>query len=119
MKKGDIIIIVLTIVTAIILIVIFTAKSTNENLSVRISYGDILFTQDLPYKGIFDIENNGYHLIIVIDGETVYVQKSNCPDGRCLQMGRIKKSGQFIACVPAGVYIEVESKGSHQHEIAG
>lgn len=119
MKKGDIIVITLTIVTAVMLMITFVAKSKSDNLSVKIVYGDTLISQNLPYDGKFEIENNGYHLVIVIEGETVYVQDSDCPDGTCLTMGKIKRSGQFIACVPAGVYIELESKGSYQHEIAG
>ncbi len=44
---------------------------------------------------------------IVIESGTVRVTSSDCPNKICIQMGRISRSGQWIACLPHQVFIRI------------
>lgn len=118
MKLGDIIVIIIVIIVAGILLII-PLTSDSDNLSAKIICGANEQYMNLSHDTEMELANNGYHLTIVIVDETIQVIESDCPDGTCKTMGIINNAGQFIACVPAGVYIEIISEGSYSDGIAG
>ena len=70
-------------------------------------------TQDI------DVYSQGYHLVVHIDQDGVYVVKSDCKDKICQNSGVLKKSGQVIVCAPAGVRIELISKDAEVDYVVG
>ena len=50
---------------------------------------------------------NGIRLVVVVEGGSVYVERSECPDKICVNKGRISASGDTIVCLPARTVIEV------------
>jgi len=109
MIKGDIFVIALTIIIALFIIPILSETNNNNTKSlVKITYNDTVKYADLYGGDTIELENNGYHLILVIENGTVYISKSDCPDGICRSMRG------FIVCVPAEIQIEAVSGGSHE-----
>ncbi len=47
---------------------------------------------------------------IKIEGKTVMVENSNCPDKICVKTGKLTKSGQSTACVPNRVTVFITGK---------
>ena len=42
-----------------------------------------------------------------LTGSQAWVERSDCPFQVCVQMGRIERPGQWIACIPHGVFVKV------------
>ena len=109
MIKGDIIVIALTIIIALLIIPIITLSGNNSDKSLlKITCGDTVQYADLYENNTIELENNGYHLTLVIENGTAYISESDCPDGICRNMRN------YIVCVPAGIQIEVTAGGSHE-----
>lgn len=49
--------------------------------------------------------------IVLIQGGTVRVLDSPCPNKTCVAAGAIAKPGQWVACLPNQVFISVEGRG--------
>lgn len=109
-KKGDIAIITAVLCIAVVLFAginirtllqkdsanVVVIKETNERESIY----------PLEADNEFFVGSNGYTLEIKIKNGEVRVVSSDCPDHSCVRMGAIGKGGRnFIACVPAGVYL--------------
>ena len=62
---------------------------------------------DKDYDYLYDVGNYVVHLQVK-DG-TIAFQDSQCPDHVCEQFGWLSKEGAWAACVPAGVYVVVET----------
>ena len=63
----------------------------------------------LSADGTFPL--NGGSNILVVSGGEAWVSEANCPDKICMGMGKISRSGEFIACMPNRVLIIVEDTG--------
>ena len=61
----------------------------------------------LKKSGTFPL--NGGSNILVVSGGEAWVSEANCPDKICMGMGKISRSGDFIACMPNRVLIIVEN----------
>lgn len=62
---------------------------------------------DKDYDYLYDVGNYVVHLQVK-DG-TIAFQDSQCPDHVCEQFGWLSKEDAWAACVPAGVYVVVET----------
>lgn len=62
---------------------------------------------DKDYDYLYDVGDYVVHLQVK-DGAIAF-QDSQCPDHICEQFGWLDKEGAWAACVPAGVYVVVES----------
>ena len=60
----------------------------------------------LSTDGTFPL-NGGSNILVISDGEA-WVSEANCPDRICMGMGKISRSGEFIACLPNRLIITVE-----------
>lgn len=56
--------------------------------------------------------------LIQVEGGSVGVISSECPQQICMSMGRIKSSGQWIACLPHQVFIDIVG-GNSESSIDG
>ena len=56
--------------------------------------------------------DGGTNLLIIQDGEA-WIEEASCPDGLCMNMGKISRKGQSIVCLPNQVVVEVvDSEGA-------
>ncbi len=50
--------------------------------------------------------------VVVVRGGEAYVEDSPCRDKICIQMGRISRQGQWVACLPNRVMVSIGGGGS-------
>lgn len=50
---------------------------------------------------------NGGTNLLVIENGTAFVREASCPDGLCVGMGKIRRNGQSIVCLPNRVSVEI------------
>jgi hypothetical protein len=64
------------------------------------------------------IESNGIHFTIEIADGRIRFRESDCPERVCVNTGYISRSGQVVACVPAGVLVRITGeKGEDDPDI--
>ena len=70
---------------------------------------EIVKTLDLSKNTKITVQGkNNIKLVVVVDGNSVYVESSECPDKICVNKGRISKEYETIVCLPARTIIEVK-----------
>lgn len=52
-------------------------------------------------------ESNGCTLTVAVEGESVRVAESDCPNQDCVHSGAISRAGQSLVCLPARFVIEL------------
>jgi hypothetical protein len=56
------------------------------------------------------LENeNGDRNIILIEPNAISMQEANCPDGLCMQRGKVSEGGLPIVCLPHHIVITFEN----------
>ena len=55
--------------------------------------------------------NGGVNRLVIRDG-SAWIEEASCPDGLCVGMGRIRRAGQSIICLPNRVVIEIAGSGT-------
>ena len=96
---------------AALLFVLYRANAPKaEPLVAVVDFGDGI-TEVLPldkdYDYLYDVGSYVVHLQVK-DG-TISFQDSQCPDHVCEKFGQLSEEGAWAACVPAGVYVVVET----------
>ena len=51
--------------------------------------------------------NQGSNLLVIEDG-AAYMEDADCPDHICVEMGKIRYTGQSIVCLPNRVVVTIE-----------
>ena len=78
------------------------------NVNIQSPEGEWIFplSSDLVFTG------TGYNgtCLISINSDGVQVIESDCPNKICIQMGRISRSGQWIACLPHRIFIRIDGR---------
>lgn len=114
-KVGDIV-----VIAAILLLTAgvfcFRFFCFDEGNSVTVSVGGREETYSLDENRKVDIENNGISLCIVIKDGQVFVERSDCKGKDCVNMGKISREGQMIACAPSEVLVKIGEKGADGYD---
>ena len=58
---------------------------------------------------VIDGRGGTNHLKVV--GGEAWIEEASCPDGLCVHMGKISKTGQSVICLPNQVVVEIVSSG--------
>ena len=114
MKKADLFA-YLCIVLLFAALLLFP-RSEQEARYVTVYTAEAIYQYPLSKEQTVTVESNGLSLTLVISEETVFVQRSDCPDGVCVNTHPAVRCGDTVLCVPAGVRIEITAK---EREIDG
>lgn len=111
-KKGDIIIILCTLVLAGLLISLWPA-SGGSLTAVVMQDGRVLHR--IALTGIvtpveLDIEG-AYHNHIIAENGRIRFETSDCPDKICVNTAWLTRAGQSAACLPNKTLILIEGSG--------
>lgn len=111
MKRADIILIVtLLVITCLVPFFIFGGK-----------YGDgdtVTVYRDGEVYGVYSLYEDrevavrgirGYNILCIRSGQ-VYISDADCKGRDCIRSGAVSKAGEFIICVPHGLYIVISSR---------
>lgn len=110
--KYDKLLICLSLLTALILYLIFGyvfALGSASTVQITVDgeiYGEYKFSQITDEK-IVDIKTEFGHNTVVIEKNGAYVSYADCPDKVDVHSGRITKPGQIIICVPNRLSVQI------------
>ena len=87
---------------------IFFADS-NDNAVIL--YDGAKLTVPLGEPREYQINSNGYTLIVEVADGGISVSSSDCPDKICTDAPPLRRAGMSIVCLPARVVIFIEGDG--------
>ena len=108
---GIVVLVAVVLAAAALLFVLYRANAPKaEPLVAVVDFGDGI-TETIPldedHDYLYDVGDYIVHLQVK-DGAIAFLD-SQCPDHVCEQFGWLDKDGAWAACVPAGVYVVVET----------
>jgi hypothetical protein len=108
--KANLLFAAVILTAAALLVFLLRPRSKAEPLAAVVDFGDGI-TETLPldtdHDYLYDVGDYVVHLPVK-DGAVAFLD-SQCPDHVCEQFGWLDKDGAWAACVPAGVYVVVET----------
>ena len=95
------------VIGAFVGLFVFLTARQGSIVQVRVS-GQIAANYPLNHDLECDIvgKDNGINHLVIHDGEA-YVAHASCPDGLCVNMGKIHVVGQSVICLPNQVVVEI------------
>lgn len=108
LRKADLILIGGMLAAGLILalVLIFT-RSEGATVRVKVD-GEIVRSFPLIEDIVYTIQGvNGGTNELVISGGSAEVHEASCPDGLCVNMGKIHYNGESIICLPNKVVVEI------------
>lgn len=108
MKRADFLLLTAVVCTgAILLLVVALTAHTGEIVQIRVA-GQIVRSFPLSENRTYEITgvNGGTNLLVIRDG-AAWIEEADCPDALCVGMGRIRRVGQSVVCLPHKVVVEI------------
>ncbi len=107
-KKQDAILAAcLVLVSVIIFLIIHFTMEDGERVVVY-QDSEEMTSYDLNSDGEYEINTDAGTNVLVIEDGKAYIKEADCPDGLCIKMGKISKSGENIVCLPHKLVIQIE-----------
>ena len=119
MKKKDAVLGFSMILLAVfVLIAVGYAEHSDGNFAMITVNGSVYGTYSLDEDQEIEVkQGNNHNKICIMNGE-VYMKEADCPDGYCMNQGKIKNSRQTIVCLPHKLVVEIiENKENNQTEV--
>lgn len=91
--------------------------SRDGGTSCTISYDGTNVTYPLTVDRTLVVASNGHTLTVVIENGAVAVAESDCPDGVCVNSGKISRSGQAVVCIPAEVTVKISGAADNDPDV--
>ena len=107
-KVADILLILLFVVTIIYFSLNFFAKNKSPVKQVIIESGKNIWYYQVDKDKEIKVEGNLGESTIKIQDGFVSFENSPCPNKLCVLSSAISKNGQWIACLPNGVFVRIE-----------
>ena len=100
----------------ILALILFLTGSTGKTVQVRVD-GTVVRELPLSQNTTWEIPgaNGGTNRLVIQDGQA-WVEEASCPDGLCIGMGKISRSGQSVICLPNRVVVEILADPADQTE---
>lgn len=107
-KRGDIL---LSALVLIIAAVVWLAPPSGTGVLV------LILAKDTP-ETAYPLDTNATvkvmgpygETVIAIDSGCAFIRSSPCPDRLCLKMGRIRRAGEVLVCVPNQVSVRISGE---------
>ena len=103
-KKGDFIIIGVTVAIFVVSIGLLFSFSKQGNRVVIKQNNEIVYNQSLKNDNTVDV---GTNCVTIKNGE-VFVSSASCKNQICVNTGKISKKGESIVCLPNKVIVEIK-----------
>ncbi len=107
-KRTTAVILALLVLGFVITALVFSLSRGGSSVSVSVD-GREVESFPLSRDLTFDITGygGGHNLLVIKDG-SAYIESASCPDGLCVNMGRISRAGQSVICLPNRVVVEIK-----------
>ena len=109
-KLVDILLILLFLATIIYFSANIFLKSKNTTKQLIIESGQNIWYYQLDKNKEINIEGNLGESTIKIQDGFVSFENSPCPNKLCVLSSVISKNGEWIACLPNGVFVRIEGE---------
>ncbi len=107
--KSDLVLLsVLLLVGLSLLLVTLVFRKEGTLISIE-EGGSFVMELGLYENGEYSLAD-GKNILVIENGEA-YMKHADCPDHRCVKMGRVKYRGQRIICLPNEVTVAVGGGG--------
>ena len=103
---ADIILVLVLLIVALSVFVIW--RLTRESGEWAVVYIDSEEAGRFPLSVDGEDSLNGGSNILVISEGRAYIKYADCPDGKCIKMGKKSLSGESIICLPNKLSIHIE-----------
>lgn len=90
------------------LLLVRLGAQTGEMVRVSVN-GQTVCEYSLDTDGRYAL-NGGTNILVIEDG-AAYMAEADCPDGVCINTGRISRTGERIVCLPNKLLVEVVGNG--------
>ena len=109
-KIADIFLILLFVVTIIYFSLNFFVKNKSPVKQVIIESGKNIWYYQVDKDKEIKVEGNLGESTIKIQDGFVSFENSPCPNKLCVLSSAISKNGEWIACLPNGVFVRIEGE---------
>lgn len=94
---------------AVLALALALTGGAGAQAEVRVS-GEVTARYPLSADRTVRIEgaNGGTNLLVIRNG-AAHIAEASCPDGLCIHMGTVSRTGQSIVCLPNEVVVEITS----------
>ena len=111
MKKlyfNDLILNVIIVVLCIAVPLVLSLKGKDETKKVVVTLdGNVVCELPCDENTTFSPDNG--KTTVKIENGKAFIEKSNCPDGLCMDMKKAENNGDSIVCVPNKVTVTIKS----------
>ena len=116
-KLVDILLILLFLATIIYFSINIFIGNNGKTKQLVIESGDNLWYYQLDKNKEVKIQGILGESTIKIEDGFVFFEDSPCPNKLCVLSNSICKNGDWIACLPNGVFVRIEGKDENSSEI--
>lgn len=112
-NKNDMFLIAGILVAAGVLFCAAVLPRGQAGQSVAVTVdGTLLGTYSLLEDQEIPVQTDYGWNLVVIEGGAVYMEEADCPDGYCIQQGRIASQRSTIICLPHRLVVEVTGESA-------
>lgn len=116
-KKEVIFIAVLVVSGLALLMGVLLFSKEGGQVVVTVSGNEVAsFSLDEDRTYLIEGKDGGTNLLIIQDGKA-HMESASCPDGLCINMGKIHAAGQSIICLPNEVVVSVEKSQPSEDDV--
>lgn len=102
---ADIILVALLLLISLSVFLVITLTKEEGAFAVVSVDGEVVARYSLSVDGEYSL--NGGTNTLVIEKGRAFVTYASCPDGLCINQGKISMTGERIVCLPNRVMIEI------------
>lgn len=120
--KKDLFLVAAVLAAAVILLLIYQGKNGKSReeriggvLEITID-GEVYGTYPLEKEQEIEVVSSYGRNTVVIEQNTAYVTKADCPDKICEGMQRISHDGEMICCLPHRLFLRVRGTESAEYD---
>ena len=103
------------LVGAVIFHTVTLLGGSGETVEVRVD-GQLVDSYPLSADREEEIQGAGGTNHLVIRNGEAWIASASCPDGLCVNMGKISKNGQSVICLPNRVVVQIVGENENADE---
>ncbi len=111
-RWADFAILVLVVGAALFSIIPITGQGKSALVSIKTPDG--IFLYPLYENKVITVHGTIGDTVVIIENDTVRVTDSPCRDKLCILAGTLSKPGQWTACLPNGIYVQIINDAQEQ-----
>lgn len=106
---NDFVLNLIIVVLCLVLPVVLSVMGKNEDKTVVVTFNGEIVKECRLDENVSFSPDGGKTLVKVENGKA-YIEKSDCPDGLCMDMKKAQNNGDSVVCVPNKVTVTVKSQ---------